>query len=51
MKKPLPIGNDDFRDLRENDFYYVDKTLMIREFIEMKDKVALFHGPGDLEKP
>ena len=27
MKKPLPIGIDDFKKLRDNDFYYTDKTL------------------------
>ena len=26
MYKPLPIGIDDFKKLRENDFYYIDKT-------------------------
>ena len=36
-RKILPIGNDDFRKLRENDAYYVDKTRMIKDFIEMKD--------------
>ncbi|MBE5991578.1 MAG: hypothetical protein E7247_04195 [Paenibacillaceae bacterium] len=30
----LPIGNDDFRKLRENGSYYVDKTLMIKDIIE-----------------
>ena len=41
----LPIGNDDFRKLRENNAYYVDKTLMIRDFIEMQDEVALIARP------
>ena len=45
MKKVLPIGNDEFSEIRENDFYYVDKTLMIKDFIEMKDKVALIARP------
>lgn len=44
-RKTLPIGNDNFRKLRENDAYYVDKTLMIKEFIEMKDEVALVARP------
>lgn len=43
--KPLPIGNDDFFDIRSNDFYYVDKSLMIQDFIEMRDKVALIARP------
>lgn len=41
----MPIGNDDFRKLRENDSYYVDKTLMIKDFIEMHDEVALIARP------
>lgn len=45
VKRILPIGNDDFRKLRENDSYYVDKTLMIKDFIEMKDEVALIARP------
>jgi hypothetical protein len=44
-KKTLPIGNDDFRKLREGNFYYIDKTLMIRDFIEMRDEVALITRP------
>lgn len=45
VRKNLPIGNDDFRKLRENNAYYVDKTLMIRDFIEMQDEVALIARP------
>lgn len=45
IQKKLPIGTDDFRKLRENGFYYVDKTLMIKDFIEMKDEVALIARP------
>lgn len=45
VKRILPIGNDDFRKLRENGSYYVDKTLMIKDFIEMKDEVALIARP------
>lgn len=45
VKKKLPIGIDDFRKLREKGFYYVDKTLMIKDFIEMQDEVALIARP------
>lgn len=44
-RKSLPIGNDDFADVRRNKCYYVDKTLMIKEFIDMNDKVALVARP------
>lgn len=45
VRSILPIGTDDFRKLRENHAYYVDKTLMIKEFIEMQDEVALIARP------
>lgn len=44
-KKALPIGNDDFRKIREGNFYYIDKTLMIKDFIETKDEVTLITRP------
>ena len=43
-KLPLPIGESDFKKLVEN-YYYVDKTLMIKEFIDSKPKVSLFTRP------
>ena len=37
---------DSFRDLRENDAYYIDKTAMIDEFLDKKfDKTVLFARP------
>lgn len=44
-KKPLPIGFDNFKDVAEGGYYYVDKTLMIRDLIDMKGKVNLFTRP------
>jgi len=44
-KKPLPIGNDEFREVREQGYYYIDKSLMIRDFLVMGDKVALIARP------
>ena len=35
MKKLLPLGIDSFREIRETGRYYVDKTLFIRDFIEV----------------
>lgn len=45
MKQSLPIGTDDFARVREHGYYYVDKSLMIKDFIEMKDEVALVARP------
>ena len=43
--KPLPIGVDDFEMLITRGYYFVDKTLMIKELIYMKDMVNLFLRP------
>jgi len=46
MKKILPIGKDDFRKIRDrNEYYYVDKSLLIKDFIEYKNKAALITRP------
>lgn len=42
---PLPIGIDDFKEIIENKYYYVDKTWLIKELIEKKGKVNLFTRP------
>ena len=42
--KPLPIGISDFK-LATKDYYYVDKTLMIRDFLDSKPMVSLFTRP------
>lgn len=44
-RKRLPIGNDDFSDVRKSGSYYVDKSLMIKEFLDRNDKVALIARP------
>ncbi len=41
----IPIGVDDFRKLRENHLYYVDKTHMIKEFWENSAEVLLLPRP------
>ena len=43
--KPLPIGIEDFREVIEQDYYYVDKTLFIKELLDMRGKVNLFTRP------
>lgn len=45
MKKALPIGVDNFEDIITNDYYYVDKTLFIKELLDLKGKVNLFTRP------
>ena len=43
--KPLPIGVDDFEKLRAKGYYYVDKTLLIKELLDKKGEVNLFTRP------
>ncbi len=44
-KKMLPIGIDNFEKLRTNDYYYVDKTGLIRELLSNRAEVTLFTRP------
>lgn len=45
MKKALPIGVDAYRRLKENNYYAVDKTLMIEEFLQRQSIVTLITRP------
>lgn len=44
LKKPLPIGVSDFKSATTN-YYYVDKTLLIRDFLNAIPMVSLFTRP------
>ena len=44
-KKALPIGVEFFQDFKSNNYYYVDKTAFIAEFLETKGIVNLFTRP------
>ena len=41
----LPIGIEDFEEIRTEGFYYVDKTGLIRELLNNRGKVNLFTRP------
>ena len=41
---PLPVGVSDYR-LASTEYYYIDKTLMIRDFIDERPMVSLFTRP------
>ncbi len=45
MRKKLPIGIDGFEKIRTNDFYYVDKTMLIKELLQNWGEVNLFTRP------
>ena len=42
--RPLPIGVSDFR-LAQAEYYYVDKTMLIKDFIDERPMVTLFTRP------
>lgn len=43
--KPLPIGVDDFKKMITQEYYYADKTLLIKELLDLKGEVNLFTRP------
>lgn len=45
MKKALPLGIMDFSELRINNYFFVDKTLMIKDYLERKNEVTLITRP------
>ena len=44
-RKPIPIGYEDIREVVRAGYYYVDKTLTLRNFLENHAKVTLFTRP------
>ena len=44
-KKKLPIGIENFEELQKEEFYYVDKTNLIRDLLLQWSKVNLFTRP------
>ncbi|AQR97819.1 AAA family ATPase [Clostridium saccharoperbutylacetonicum] len=45
MKKTIQIGTSDFKELIEKNNYFVDKSLLIKEFIENGAKIILTPRP------
>ncbi len=43
--KPLPIGIDNFKRIIDDGYYYVDKSLLIKDIIDNKAGVNLFTRP------
>lgn len=41
---PLPVGISDYR-LASTEYYYIDKTMMIKDFIDERPMVSLFTRP------
>lgn len=45
MKKKLPVGIENFEKLRQLDYYYVDKTGMVKDLLLNMSEVTLFTRP------
>ena len=45
MKKPLPIGVDNFEKIIKDGYCYIDKTMFIKELLDLKGEVNLFTRP------
>lgn len=45
IRKKLPVGIENFGEIRTEEFYYVDKTGMIKELLYHWGKVNLFTRP------
>jgi hypothetical protein len=48
--KPLPIGEDNFEMLITRGYYYIDKTLLIKDLLDNKASVNLFTRPSRFGK-
>ena len=45
QRKKLPVGIEDFEEIRKEGFYYIDKTGLIRDLLNNWGKVNLFTRP------
>lgn len=45
MDKKIPLGIDNFKELIEGDFYFIDKSLLIKQILDLNYKVFLFLRP------
>ncbi len=43
--KPIPIGVENFKEIITSNYYYTDKTLLIRDLLDSGAKVSLFTRP------
>ena len=44
-KALMPVGYDSFEELRSSDFYYVDKSLLVKQLLSKKSMVTLITRP------
>ena len=44
-KKKLPVGIENFAKIRKENFYYIDKTFLLRDLLKNWGEVNLFTRP------
>ena len=44
-KKPMPVGVEDFKELVTRNYYFIDKTGFIKEYLDAQGKVTLITRP------
>ena len=44
-KLKLPVGIEDFKEIIQEDFYYIDKTKLLEQLLDRWGKVNLFTRP------
>ncbi len=49
-KKNLPIGIEFYKKIIDEDYYYVDKTLMIKELLDRQSYVIFIPDPEGSER-
>ena len=45
LKKRIPMGIEDYREIIDRNYYYIDKTLLIKELMQQWAKVYLITRP------
>ena len=50
-KKPIPVGVEDFKVLVDKDYFFIDKTLLIKDLLDAKDMISLITRPSRFGKP
>ena len=50
LKKTIQVGSSDFKEMIDGNYYFVDKTMLIKEFIENGAKIILVPRPRHFGK-
>ena len=45
LKKKIPIGIENYKEIIDEKFYYVDKTLLAKELLDSRSKAFLITRP------